>query len=62
MNRLKRYIKIGVVLVLLLIMFVACGGTSTMPKRKKSRCNTCPKFSYLDTYYNLSDNEFQVYS
>ncbi len=36
-------------LMLAAVMLGGCA-TSNMPKRKKSRCNTCPKFSYIDTY------------
>ncbi len=57
-----KYIKVGLILLIVSVMMVACGGTSTMPKRKKSRCNTCPKFSYLDKQYKVSDYENQIYS
>ncbi|MBR4300488.1 MAG: hypothetical protein IKT84_01035 [Bacteroidales bacterium] len=57
-----KYIKVGLILLIVSGMMAACGGTSTMPKRKKSRCNTCPKFSYLDKQYKVSDYENQIYS
>ena len=62
MKNMIKYIKVGLMLLIVSVMMAACGGTSTMPKRKKSRCNTCPKFSYLDKQYKVSDYENQIYS
>lgn len=62
MKNMIKYIKVGLILLIVSVMMAACGGTSTMPKRKKSRCNTCPKFSYLDKQYKVSDYENQIYS
>lgn len=62
MKNMIKYIKVGLILLIVSGMMAACGGTSTMPKRKKSRCKTCPKFSYLDKQYKVSDYENQIYS
>ncbi len=62
MKDMTKYIKTGLILLIVSVMMAACGGTSTMPKRKKTRCNTCPKFSYLDTHYMMSNYDDQIYS
>ncbi len=43
------------VAVLLVAMMAGCGSSVNMHKRKKSRCNTCPKFSYIETHRQLDD-------
>ena len=41
--------------LLLAVLLAGCGGSGNMYKRKKSRCNTCPKFSYIETQYQHND-------
>ncbi|MBO4741401.1 MAG: hypothetical protein J5605_07140 [Bacteroidales bacterium] len=47
----KRHIKIYTVITLITIILgssiISCKSDVNMTRRKKSRCNTCPTFSYL---------------
>ncbi len=51
MKPLGKYITRSMFALLLICFFMGCKSQSTMPKRKKTRCNTCPKFSYIETGY-----------
>ena len=52
MKKLKvKYSKTLPVVVIAVLMLASCGSSANMHKRKKSRCNTCPKFSYIDSRY-----------
>ncbi len=52
MKKLKvKYSKTLPVVVIAVLMLASCGSSVNMHKRKKSRCNTCPKFSYIDSRY-----------
>lgn len=51
----KIYSTTMLIALLLAILLAGCGGSGNMYKRKKSRCNTCPKFSYIETQYQHND-------
>lgn len=52
MKKLKvKYSKTLPVVAIAVLMLASCGSSANMHKRKKSRCNTCPKFSYIDSRY-----------
>ena len=46
-----KYSRTLLVVVIAVLVLVSCGSSANMHKRKKSRCNTCPKFSYIDSRY-----------
>ena len=47
MKKLKTYLCVALVAILLSTLCLSCKSNGYMPKRKKSRCNTCPTFSYV---------------
>lgn len=46
-----KYSRTLLVVVIAVLVLASCGSSANMHKRKKSRCNTCPKFSYIDSRY-----------
>lgn len=46
-----KYSRTLPVVVIAVLVLASCGSSANMHKRKKSRCNTCPKFSYIDSRY-----------
>ena len=55
MKQLKIYSKTTLAALLLIALMASCGSSDNMYKRKKSRCNTCPKFSYIETQHQHND-------
>ena len=45
-DKLKRYTVIAVLAAILAGTMISCKSDVNMTRRRKSRCNTCPTFSY----------------
>ena len=51
----KKYSNLIPLALLMIALMAGCGSSDNMYKRKKSRCNTCPKFSYIETQHQHND-------
>lgn len=62
MKTQKHHTAIAAIAMAIVLLATACASSSTMPKRKKSRCNTCPKFSYTDIQNINNTYDYRSYS